>query len=58
MERLHIYPDANVPAEIMKNITNQIRPLRPMPKTLDKYTEEERLAYPKIVDYPEDYILR
>lgn len=58
MERLHIYPDSNVPQEIMENITNQIRSLRPKPKTLDSYSTEEIEKYPKIIDYPEDYVLR
>jgi len=57
MERLHIYPDTNVPEEIMENITNQIRPLRLIPKSLDSYSEQEIKKYPKIIDYPIDYIL-
>lgn len=57
MERLHIYPDSNVPKEIMENITNQIRPLRSIPKTLESYSKEEIKTYPKIIDYPNDYIL-
>lgn len=57
MERLHIYPDSNVPEEVMENITNQIRPLRSIPKTLDSYSKEEIEKYPKIMDYPEDFIL-
>lgn len=57
MERLHIYPDSNVPEEIMENITNQIRPLRSIPKKLESYSQKEIETYPKIIDYPEDYIL-
>jgi len=57
MQRLHIYPDSNVPVEIMENITNQIRPLRSIPKPLSTYSNEEITNYPKIIDYPEDYIL-
>lgn len=58
MERLHIFPDANVPEDLMKNVSNQIRQLRPMPKRLDHYTEEETKKYPKVTDYPKDYVLR
>lgn len=58
MQRLHIYPDENVPTDILENITNQIRPLRLVPRTLDTYTEEEIKEFPKIFDYPEDYIIR
>jgi len=57
MERLHIYPDSNVPEEIMENITNQIRPLRSIPKPLNTYSNEEIKTYPKVIDYPHDYIL-
>lgn len=57
MERLHIYPNSIVPEEIMENITNQIRPLRSIPKSLDCYSEKEILKFPKIMDYPNDYIL-
>lgn len=58
MERLHIYPDSNVPEEIMENISNQIRQLRSVPKPLESYTSEEIKTYPKIMDYPKDYILK
>lgn len=58
MQRLHIFPDGNVPEDIMKNISNQIRPQRQPPKRLDEYSEEERRKFPKIIDYPKDYVLR
>lgn len=57
MERLHIYPNSNVPEEVMENITNQIQPIRSIPKTLDSYSNEEIEKYPKIIDYPKEYIL-
>lgn len=58
MERLHLFPDANVPEDMMKNVSNQIRQLRPKPKRLDHYAEDEIKNYPKIIDYPKDYVLR
>lgn len=58
MERLHIFPDENVPEEIMKNVSNQIKQLRPMPKRLDHYKEEDVKSFPKIIDLPKDYIVR
>uniref|UniRef100_A0A1Y1MJK0 39S ribosomal protein L13, mitochondrial n=1 Tax=Photinus pyralis TaxID=7054 RepID=A0A1Y1MJK0_PHOPY len=58
MERLHIFPDSNVPDALMKNVSNQIRQIRPMPKRLDEYTEKEVKEFPKIIDLPKDYILR
>ncbi|PSN52872.1 39S ribosomal protein L13 [Blattella germanica] len=58
MQRLHIYPDDNVPENIKQNITNQLRQLRQVPKRLDHYTKEEVENFPKIMDWPKDYILR
>jgi large subunit ribosomal protein L13 len=58
MERLHIFPDENVSPELMKNVSNQIRQIRPVPKRLDHISEDERKKFPKLIDYPQDYILR
>jgi large subunit ribosomal protein L13 len=58
MQRLHIYPDAKVPDDIMGNITNQLRTPRPVPKRLDAYSEGEVTSFPKVVDLPKDYVLR
>ncbi len=58
MERLHIFPDAEIPEEIKKNISGQIRPLRPAPKRLQEYNQEEIKNFPKLFDYPKDYIIR
>lgn len=58
MERLHIFPDSEIPEDIRANICGQIRPLRPVPKRLQEYTEEEINSYPKVFDYPHDYIVR
>lgn len=58
MQSLFIYPDSNVPEDIMANISNQIRQVRKVPKRLDKYSEKEVKEFPKIIDYPKDYIIR
>lgn len=58
MQRLHIYPDDKVPENIKQNITNQIRHLRPVPKRLDHYSPEEVQQFPKVMDWPKDYVLR
>ena len=39
--RLHVYPDENVPEEIMNNISHQIRQHRLVPKKLEDYSNEE-----------------
>ena len=58
MERLHIYPGSEIPENIKSNINGQIRPLRPVPKPLQQYSQQEIDLFPKIFDYPKDYIVR
>lgn len=58
MQRLHLYTDDNVPPEIMANITNQLKQVRPVPKRLDHIDEETVKKYPKLMDYPTDYVIR
>ena len=58
MQRLHLFPDDNVPEEILKNVTSQIRQPREVPVRLDHIDEETIKNYPQIFDYPKDYILR
>lgn len=57
MKRLYLYPDENVPQNFMDNISNQLRQARPVPKALHEYDEETRKNFPKIMDYPEDYVV-
>lgn len=58
MQRLHIYPTSVIPDDVKANITGQIRPLKAVPKRLTEYTKEEIDAFPKVYDYPKDYILK
>lgn len=58
MQRLHLFPNADVPAKLMKNVSNQIQQLRPVPKRLDHYTEEEVKQFPKIIDLPKGYVVK
>lgn len=58
MERLHIYPDENVPDDIKENIGNVIKRLRPVPIRLDTYSEDYIKQFPKIWNLPKDYIIR
>ena len=58
MQRLHIYPGSEIPEDIKGNISGQIKPLKPIPKPLQEYSQEEIDSYPKVFDYPEDYIVR
>lgn len=56
--RVFFYEDDKVPEEIMGNVTNQIRPLRMVPKTIKSYSKEEIENFPKIWDYPKDYVIK
>ena len=56
MQRLPLFKDEEVPQEILENVTNQIRQLRPVPDRLDQIDPSIVENYPKIIDYPEDYL--
>lgn len=56
MQRLHLFEKDKVPQEILERVTNQIRQLRPVPERLDKIDEEVIKNFPKIMDYPEEYL--
>lgn len=58
MQRLHLFKDDKVPKEILENVTNHIRQLRPVPQRLDKMDPKVVEDFPKIFDYPEDYMLK
>ena len=48
---------SQVPEEIMGNINNQVRRLREVPKRLDQYTQEEIDNFPKVFDWPKQYVI-
>lgn len=56
MKRLHLYDEENVPEEILKNVSNQIQQLRNVPRKLSSYSKEEIRQYPKLLDYPLDFM--
>lgn len=58
MERLLIYPGETIPDDVKQNITNQIRQIRLVPTRLDHIPEEEVQKYPKVMEFPEDYVLK
>jgi len=41
----------------MQNINGQIKQLRIIPTRLDQISEEEVKDFPKIFEWPEDYVL-
>ena len=58
MARLHVFPDEDVPDEIMRNVTNQIRQVKRVPKKLEEFSSQDLELYPKLWDYPEQYVIR
>ena len=46
MQRLHLFPDKDIPEDILKNLVEGIPPPRRVPKRLDEHTQEEREAFP------------
>ncbi|KAG6804326.1 39S ribosomal protein L13, mitochondrial [Apis mellifera caucasica] len=58
MERLHIFPDENVPEDMLQNVSNQIKQLRPVPVKLCDISQEERDKIPRLIKYPIDYQLK
>jgi len=58
MQRLHIFPDDKVPEDILKNITNQIKQLKPVPRRLDHIPQKEIDNFPQLLSYPKEYILK
>ncbi|XP_054278370.1 39S ribosomal protein L13, mitochondrial [Macrosteles quadrilineatus] len=57
LKRLHIFPESEIPEDIKQNISNQIPVQRPVPRSLLSYSDEEIAKFPKIVDYPKDYVV-
>lgn len=58
MQRLHLFKDDNVPSNILENVTNQIRQPRVVPQRLDQLDKGFVEKFPKIMDYPSNYVLR
>ncbi|CAH1774339.1 unnamed protein product [Owenia fusiformis] len=56
MERLHCFPEEDVPEEILKNVSGQIPQVFPIPKSLEEYTMEERENFPRLIEWPEEYV--
>ncbi|XP_014788926.1 39S ribosomal protein L13, mitochondrial [Octopus bimaculoides] len=55
IRRTHLYEEEDVPIEILRNVSDQLRQLQPVPKYLDDYSKEEIESFPKLFDWPSDY---
>uniref|UniRef100_A0A914IEN1 Uncharacterized protein n=1 Tax=Globodera rostochiensis TaxID=31243 RepID=A0A914IEN1_GLORO len=56
-ERLHVFPDLEMPDFVRKNINNQLRQVQDVPRKSTEYTSEERAAFPRIFR-PDDNFLK
>ncbi|CAD6196271.1 unnamed protein product [Caenorhabditis auriculariae] len=57
VQRLHLFPDEDMPKFVQKNIANQLAPVQEIVRRSDQYTAEERAAFPRIVRYPESHVV-
>lgn len=59
MNKLHLYPEGieTVPKEIRENIVDQIRGVNPVYHKLSDFSQEEIDKFPKIADYPDEYVI-
>lgn len=57
LQRLHLFADADVPKALMQNVHDQIEQVQPVPKSLAEHSRAELDAFPKLFDFPEDYVL-
>ncbi|MBZ3886295.1 39S ribosomal protein L13, mitochondrial [Sciurus carolinensis] len=55
MQRLHLFPDEDIPEYTLKNVVEELPQPRKIPKCLDEYTQEEAEAFPGVWSLPEDY---
>lgn len=58
MCRLHLFPDSNIPSDMLKNISSQLKQGRPVPTQINEYDAETIKNFPKIMDYPEEYVIK
>ncbi|KAF3822728.1 hypothetical protein GH733_008102 [Mirounga leonina] len=48
MQRLHLFPDEDIPEDIRKNLVEELPQPRKVPRRLDEYTQEEIEAFPRV----------
>lgn len=58
LARLHLFPEDQIPEDLMANVSDHIRQLRPVPRPLHDFSQDDLQRFPKVSDYPEDYVLK
>ncbi|XP_018408847.1 PREDICTED: 39S ribosomal protein L13, mitochondrial isoform X2 [Nanorana parkeri] len=46
--RLHLFAEEDIPEEILRNISTELKQPRKIPRRLNEYTQEEIEAYPRL----------
>ncbi|KAI6230434.1 Ribosomal protein L13 [Aphelenchoides fujianensis] len=57
MERLHLFPDCELPDFIRRNIGSQLEQVQTVARKSTDYTAEERARFPRLVRWKEDHVL-
>ncbi|XP_053571299.1 39S ribosomal protein L13, mitochondrial [Bombina bombina] len=58
MQRLHLFPEDEIPEDILKNLVTEIPQPRKIPRRLDEYTQEEVDEFPRLWTPPADFRLK
>nr|XP_046192693.1 39S ribosomal protein L13, mitochondrial isoform X1 [Oncorhynchus gorbuscha] len=58
MQRLHLFPEDDLPEDILLNLTEELPQPREIPRRLNEYSQEEREAFPTVWTPPEDYRMK
>ncbi|XP_061531142.1 39S ribosomal protein L13, mitochondrial isoform X2 [Phycodurus eques] len=58
MQRLHIFPEDELPEDVRANLTEELPQPREIPRKLSEYTQEEIDAFPRLWTPPQDFKLR
>uniref|UniRef100_A0A8C5MS87 Large ribosomal subunit protein uL13m n=1 Tax=Leptobrachium leishanense TaxID=445787 RepID=A0A8C5MS87_9ANUR len=58
MQRLHLFPENDIPEEIRKNLVTEISQPRKIPRRLDEYSQEEIDAFPRLWVQPPDFLVK
>ncbi|XP_011603810.1 large ribosomal subunit protein uL13m isoform X3 [Takifugu rubripes] len=58
MQRLHIFPEDELPDDIRANLTEELPQPREIPRKLDEYSQEEMNAFPRLWTPPQDYKMK
>uniref|UniRef100_A0A8K9XRS0 Large ribosomal subunit protein uL13m n=1 Tax=Oncorhynchus mykiss TaxID=8022 RepID=A0A8K9XRS0_ONCMY len=48
MQRLHLFPEDDLPEDILLNLTEELPQPREIPRRLNEYSQEEREAFPTL----------